>query len=65
MNLDKINSVELKNGDHILIGTTVFKFLYADSVEVNFHEEIYKLALLDGLTQIYNKKHFLELLKTE
>ncbi len=65
LNLTKVDTAVLKNGDRILIGTTVLKFLYADSVEVNFHDEIYKLAVLDGLTQVYNKKHFTELLKVE
>jgi two-component system, cell cycle response regulator len=65
VNFNKIKEISLKDGDKITLGTTIIKFLHKDSVETSFHDEIYKLASLDGLTQIYNKKCFFELFKKE
>ncbi len=56
---------ELKNGDLIKVGGTIFKYLDGESVEGLFHEEIYKLTIFDGLTEIYNKRYFLEFLERE
>lgn len=60
LNFEDIDDKEvmLNNGDKISVGETIFKFLTHDSIEKEFHDELYKLAVLDGLTQIYNRKHF-------
>jgi diguanylate cyclase (GGDEF)-like protein len=55
----------LKNGDLIKIGGAIFKFLQGNNVESLYYEEIYKLTIIDGLTQIYNKRYFLEFLERE
>ncbi len=65
LNFHSFDNAPLKDGDYINMGTTIVKFLYSDSPEAQFHDEIYKLASLDGLTQIYNKKHFKELFEKE
>jgi diguanylate cyclase (GGDEF)-like protein len=52
----------LQDGDKIRLGsTTTLKFTYDPS----FHEEIYDLALRDGLTKAYNRKYFLDRLEAE
>jgi two-component system cell cycle response regulator len=55
----------LKDGDHIRIGRAMLKFLTSDNVEAQYHEEIYRLMTVDGLTQLYNRRYFLESLERE
>ncbi|MCL2626652.1 MAG: GGDEF domain-containing protein [Cystobacterineae bacterium] len=55
----------LRSGDLIKVGGAIFKFLQGNNVESLYYEEIYKLTIIDGLTQIYNKRYFLEFLERE
>jgi two-component system, cell cycle response regulator len=57
--------VVLKNGDRIKIGPTIFKFLSGADVEAQYHEEIYRMTIIDGLTQIHNKRYLHEALERE
>ncbi|HEY0179797.1 MAG TPA: GGDEF domain-containing protein [Dokdonella sp.] len=65
LNDQPIIEAELKDGDHITIGTCVLKFMERSSVEARYHEEIYQLATMDPLTGLYNRRQFLELLERE
>jgi diguanylate cyclase (GGDEF)-like protein len=49
----------------VKIGRTIFKFLSGGNVENAYHEEIYRLTTVDGLTQIHNRRYFLEQLERE
>jgi len=60
-----VGEVELKDGDHLTIGSCVLKFMERSSVEARYHDEIYQLATLDPLTGLYNRRHFLELFGRE
>jgi diguanylate cyclase (GGDEF)-like protein len=55
----------LRTGDLLKVGGAIFKFLSGGNVETQYHEEIYSLTISDGLTQIYNKRFFLEFLERE
>ncbi len=55
----------LKNGDRVKIGPTIFKFLSGADVEAQYHEEIYRMTIMDGLTQIHNKRYLFEALERE
>jgi two-component system, cell cycle response regulator len=55
----------LRSGDLVKIGGAIFKFLSGDNIEAMYHEEIYQLAICDGLTQVSNKRYFLEYLERE
>jgi diguanylate cyclase (GGDEF)-like protein len=55
----------MRDGDLIKIGRTIFKFLTGGNIENAYHEEIYRLTTIDGLTQIFNKRYFLETLERE
>ncbi len=57
--------VVLKNGDRVKIGPTIFKFLSGADVEAQYHEEIYRMTIIDGLTQIHNKRYLYEALERE
>ncbi len=53
------------NDDHIKVGGAIFKYLAGGNVESLYHEEIYRMTINDGLTQIHNKRYFLEALERE
>ena len=65
VNDEPIEEYTLRDGDFIKIGRTIFKFLTGGNIENAYHEEIYRLTTIDGLTQISNKRHFLETLERE
>ena len=49
----------------VKIGSAIFKFLYGGNVESLYYEEVYRMAIVDGLTQIFNKRYFMEFLERE
>jgi diguanylate cyclase (GGDEF)-like protein len=60
VNDEPVSEHHLRDGDLVKIGHTIFKFLAGDNIENAYHEEIYRLTTMDGLTQVYNKRYFLE-----
>jgi two-component system cell cycle response regulator len=65
VNDELVDEYVLRDGDFIKIGRCIFKFLTGDNIENAYHEEIYRLTTIDGLTQIYNKRYFVETLERE
>ena len=55
----------LVDGDHITVGETILKFISDSSVEAHYHEEVYQLATHDPLTDLCNRRHFIELADKE
>jgi two-component system, cell cycle response regulator len=55
----------LADGDRIRVGRNIFKFLTGENIEAAYHDEIYRLVTVDGLTQIYNRRYFNEALDRE
>jgi diguanylate cyclase (GGDEF)-like protein len=55
----------LVNGDRIKIGPSILKFLSGADAEAKYHEEIYRMTIVDGLTQIHNKRYLFEALDKE
>jgi diguanylate cyclase (GGDEF)-like protein len=55
----------LRNGDLVRCGGAVFKFIDGGNVEALYHEALYRLTITDGLTQIANKRHFVDFLERE
>ena len=55
----------LTNGDRIKVGPTIFKYLSGQDVEAQYHEEIYRMTIIDGLTQAHVKRYLLESLEKE
>jgi diguanylate cyclase (GGDEF)-like protein len=64
VNDTRVDRHVLKEGDHLKIGPNILKFVVSAS-ETNFHEEVYRLTTRDGLTEAYNKRHFMEHLDRE
>jgi len=57
--------VQLRNSDLIKIGGAVFKFISGGNIEAMYHDEIYRMTIVDGLTQIHNKRYLTEFLEHE
>jgi diguanylate cyclase (GGDEF)-like protein len=55
----------MRRGDQIKIGDTILKFLSGSDHEAQYHETIYRLTIVDGLTQVHNKRYLLESLERE
>jgi two-component system, cell cycle response regulator len=56
---------KLKDGDYLRVGNCIYRLLMGGNVETEYHEEIYRLTIVDGLTDIHNKRYFLEFLDRE
>ena len=65
VNDDPIERRRLEDGDIVRFGEAVTKFLSGSNIERAYHEEIYRLSILDGLTGIHNKRFFEEVLERE
>ncbi|MCA9552387.1 MAG: GGDEF domain-containing protein [Myxococcales bacterium] len=65
VNDEEVRNRMLKNGDLIKIGGAILKFLQGGNIEALFHEEIYRMTIVDGLTQVHNKRYFLEFMDRE
>ncbi len=67
VNDDKIGRERrvLRDGDQIRVGRSILKFMSGANLEANYHEEIYRLMTVDGLTQVFNKRYFSEALERE
>jgi diguanylate cyclase (GGDEF)-like protein len=59
------HTTRLNDGDYIRIGNCIFRFLEGGNVEAEYHEEIYRLTIIDGLTGIHNKRYLLDFLDRE
>lgn len=57
--------MHLRDGDQIKVGRSILKFLTGGNVETQYHEEIYRLMTVDGLTEVHNKRYFDEVLERE
>lgn len=55
----------LAAGDRIRFGNQIFKYLSADKIEAQYHEAVFKLMTIDGLTSVHNKRYFQETLDRE
>src|SRR5205823_7659831 len=65
VNDSQITEYGLRDGDLLKIGNAIFKFLIGGNVESAYHEEIYRMTIIDGLTQAYNKRFLVDNLERE
>ena len=61
----KTKEKKLKDGDKIQLGRVVMRFGFQDSLDKSYHEKLRSMAIRDGLTKIFNKRYFMEVLKRE
>ena len=55
----------LTEGDKLTLGSVTFKFTFQDADDTEYHNLLRNMAIKDGLTRIYNKRYFMELLSKE
>ncbi len=55
----------LRHGEHLKIGTAVFRFITGDALEVAYFEDVHRLAITDGLTLVHNRRSLMEHLERE
>jgi diguanylate cyclase (GGDEF)-like protein len=60
-----VREAALNNSDRLKVGPTILKFLSGADAEAKYHEEIYRMTIVDGLTQIHNKRYLYEALERE
>lgn len=58
-------SVLLRDGDRLRLGDAILKFLHGSNVEASYHEEIHRLAMVDPVTGLANKRALLEFVQRE
>ena len=56
---------KLKDGDYLRVGNCIYRFLAGGNVEAEYHEEIYRLTIIDALTEAHNKRYLVEFLDRE
>ncbi len=61
----QVDRQRLHPGDLIQIGEVVFKYLAGRDVEAAYHEEIYQMAITDGLTSVPNSRFLAQFLERE
>jgi diguanylate cyclase (GGDEF)-like protein len=55
----------IRDGDYLRVGNTIYRFLAGGNVESEYHEEIYRLTIMDALTHVHNRRYLLEFLERE
>jgi hypothetical protein len=65
VNDEPIQEVALSNGDLVKVGRSILKYLSTDNIEGAYHEEIYRLTTVDGLTRCYNARFLREAMARE
>jgi diguanylate cyclase (GGDEF)-like protein len=54
-----VQKAKLNDGDRVKIGEHVFKFFDAGSVEADYQKQLVELAIVDELTGLSNRRHFI------
>ena len=55
----------LRDGDYLRVGNCLYRFLSGGNIEAEYHEEIYRLTVLDGLTQVHNRRYLNDFIERE
>ena len=65
VNDEVIREYALRRGDQVKVGDTILKYLSGSDVEAQYHETIYKMTIVDGLTGVHNKRFLIDSLERE
>lgn len=66
VNGEKIQArVEISDGDKIQMGDILMKFSYQDAIDVSHHMSMREMAMKDPLTQVFNRRYFMDLFHRE
>jgi diguanylate cyclase (GGDEF)-like protein len=61
----RVTAQKLKDGDYLHIGNCIYRFLAGGNIEAAYHEEIHRLTIIDALTDVFNRRYFMEFLAQE
>jgi diguanylate cyclase (GGDEF)-like protein len=62
----RINRCDLTDGDKIAVGaSTILKFTFQDQADERYQKQLFESALRDGLTATFNRRYFIDRLRTE
>jgi diguanylate cyclase (GGDEF)-like protein len=56
---------KLNDGDYLRVGNCIYRFLAGGNIEAEYHEEIYRLTIIDALTEAHNNRYLMEFLDRE
>jgi diguanylate cyclase (GGDEF)-like protein len=59
VNSRRVVEVELKDGDLLMISTSVFKYVSSGSIENRFFDQMYSMVTTDHLTRLHNRRYFM------
>jgi len=65
VNDELVKEAQLRRGDQIKVGDTILKYLSGSDMEAQYHETIYRMTIVDGLTGVNNKRFLMETLEKE
>lgn len=65
VNGERVRTHLLQSGDSIKLGSYLFKYLSAGSVETVYYETVYSAMTIDALTGAFNKSYLLDNLQRE
>ncbi len=60
-----VTTATLRDGDIVKFGRVIFKYLSGTHIENAYHQEIYRLTTTDPMTQLYNRRFFMDSLDRE
>lgn len=55
----------LRGGELVRLGLLVFRYCESQSLEAALHDRIYRMATVDGLTEVFNRRYLVDTLKRE
>ncbi len=65
VNDQPVSTHRLRDGDYVRVGNCIYRFLAGGNVEADYHEEIYRLTIMDALTETHNKRSLFQFLDHE
>ncbi len=65
VNDEPVRDHQLRRGDQVKVGDTIFKYLSGHDVEAQYYETIHRIQIIDGLTGAHNKRALGEALERE
>jgi len=61
----RVKESRLNDGDSVRIGNCLYRFLEGGNLERVYHEEIYRLTVIDSLTKLHNRRYLMDTLDRE
>src|SRR5262245_10133559 len=65
VNRRPVEHAPLRDGDYLGLGRCILRFRAGGSAEAAYHEEVYRLATIDALTEAHNRRYLMEFLGQE